>query len=140
MRASRQAALPLPGAALLLAGCSVSCDDPGEGEQARPALPARTATPGKWEEGPADPVRHKPYPYDLFTHCGIKWLRFDGRWWVLDTVFPDAAQVAGEPPAQGGQVIAGYMTLIDADTANFDAAGLPSLQFVPAKKTPPGCA
>jgi hypothetical protein len=32
------------------------------------------------------------------------------------------------------------MTLIGPDTADFDAAGMPTLQFVPADDEPPGCA
>ncbi|MDX2806597.1 hypothetical protein, partial [Streptomyces scabiei] len=103
-------------------------------------LPARTVKEGTWREGPAKPEEQTPYPYDINTHCGIKWVHFGGRWWVLDTVFPGVEQVRGEPAPPGRDVIAGYMTLIGPDTADFDAAGMPTLQFVPADDDPPGCA
>ncbi|GAA1538443.1 hypothetical protein GCM10009730_54600 [Streptomyces albidochromogenes] len=83
---------------------------------------------------------HKPYPYDINTHCGIKWVKFDSRWWVLDSVFPGVEQVKGEPSSPHGQRLAGYMTLIGPDTANFDAVGMPTMQFVPTEDDPPGCA
>ncbi|WP_246113613.1 hypothetical protein [Streptomyces montanus] len=67
-------------------------------------------------------------------------VKFGGRWWVLDSVFPGVEQVKGEPPSQDGQRLAGYMTLIGPDTAHFDAVGMPALQFVPAEDEPPGCA
>ncbi|MFF6997600.1 hypothetical protein ACFY93_21935 [Streptomyces sp. NPDC008313] len=142
MKVSRQAAILLLSAlsaGLLLSGCSHSSDDPGDEGYKGPTLPARTATMDAWQEGPPKPRQHKPYPYDLSTHCGIKWAKFGGLWWVLDTVFPGVEQVKGEP-AQDSQVLAGYMTLIGPDTADFDAAGMPTMQFVPAKDEPPGCA
>ncbi|MDT0567218.1 hypothetical protein RM704_07045 [Streptomyces sp. DSM 3412] len=139
MKVSRHIAVLLMSAGLLLSGCSSSSDDRGDNSTG-PTLPARTATEGKWQEGPADPEQHKPYPYDIYTHCGIKWVRFDGRWWVLDSVFTGAEQVKGEPHSQDSQRLAGYMTLIGPDTANFDAAGMPTMQFVPTKDEPGGCA
>lgn len=138
MKESRQAAALLLCAGLLLSGCSSSSDQ--RGDSYGPTLPARTVAEGKWQKGPPNPKQHQPYPYDVYTHCGIKWLRFGGRWWVLDTVFPGTEQVKGEPASQDGQRLAGYMTLIDANTANFDAAGMPTMQFVPMEKAPPGCA
>ncbi|MBV1939172.1 hypothetical protein KUF83_21805 [Streptomyces sp. BV286] len=140
MKASRQSAVLLLSAGLLLTGCSSASDNQGEEAGSAPTLPARTVVKDKWQEGPAKPREHKPYPYDIYTHCGIKWVMFGGRWWVLDSVFPGVEQVKGEPPAPHSQRIAGYMTLIGPDAANFDAAGMPTLQFVPSKDEPPGCA
>ncbi|MYV58171.1 hypothetical protein GT042_37930 [Streptomyces sp. SID3212] len=140
MRMSRHVAFLFLSIGLLLSGCSSSSDDPGDEGYAGPTLPARTFTEDKWEEGPAEPRGHNPYPYDVNTHCGIKWLEFGGRWWVLDSVFPGVEQVRGTPPAEDVQRIAGYMTLIGPDAANFDAAGMPTMQFVPAEEEPPGCA
>ncbi|MFF7946172.1 hypothetical protein [Streptomyces griseorubiginosus] len=137
MKVSRQAAALFLCAGLLLSGCSSSGE---RGDSTGPTLPARTVDEGKWQQGPPKPKLHKPYPYDIYTHCGVKWVRFGGRWWVLDTVFPGTGQVKGEPPTQDRQLLAGYMTLIDANTADFDAAGMPTMQFVPTGKTPPGCA
>ncbi|WP_151484964.1 hypothetical protein [Streptomyces albicerus] len=140
MKVSRQAAVLLLSAGLLLSGCSSSSDNPGDEGDPGPTLPARTVAKDKWQEGPAEPKLHKPYPYDIHTHCGVKWVKFGGRWWVLDAVFPGVEQVEGEPPSQDSQRLAGYMTLIGPDTANFDAAGMPTMQFVPAEDEPPGCA
>lgn len=55
-------------------------------------------------------------------------------------MYPGSAQVKGEPPAQGSRLVAGHMTVIDANTAHFDAAGMPTMEFVPTGKTSPGCA
>ncbi|WP_327232755.1 hypothetical protein OG349_01190 [Streptomyces sp. NBC_01317] len=140
MNLSRQVALLFLGVGLLLSGCSSSPDDPGGEGDAGPTLAARTFTADTWEEGPAAPREHEPYPYDVNTHCGIKWLDFGGRWWVLDSVFPGVEQVRGTPPSRNSERIAGYMTLIGPDTANFDAAGTPTMQFVPTEEEPPGCA
>jgi hypothetical protein len=140
MHASRQATLLLLSAGLLLSGCSPSSGDPGGEGYTGPTLPARTATVDDWQKGPLKPKLHRPYPYDIDTHCGIKWAKFGGRWWVLDTVFPGAEQVKGEPPSPNSQRLAGYMTLIGPDTADFDAAGMPTMQFVPTNDQPPGCA
>ncbi|BBC34141.1 hypothetical protein SGFS_054350 [Streptomyces graminofaciens] len=139
MKPSHQTAVLLLSAGLLLAGCSSSSDDPGDNGDG-PTLPARTVAKDKWQEGPAEPKQHKPYPYDIYTHCGIKSVRFGGRWWVLDSVIPGPEQVKGEPPSQDSQKLAGYMTLIGPDTANFDAAGMPTMQFIPTKDEPPSCA
>lgn len=139
MKTSHRTAVLLLSAGLMLTGCSSPTDTPAAEGYRGPTLPARTAEGGHWKEGPAKPVQHKPYPYDLYTHCGIKWARFGGRWWVLDTVFPGVEQVRGKRPSRYTQTLAGYMTLIGPDTANFDAAGMPTLQFVPARKNPPGC-
>jgi hypothetical protein len=139
MKASSQAAVLLLSAGLLLSGCSSSSDNPDEEGHTGPTLPARTVSEGEWEEGPAEPKQQTPYPYDMYTHCGIKWVKFGGRWWILDSVYPGAEQVKGEPSSQAGQTIPGYMTLIGPDTANFDAAGMPTLQFVPTEDEPPGC-
>ncbi|MEH0631039.1 MULTISPECIES: hypothetical protein [Streptomyces] len=142
MKVSRRSAvlLLLLSAGVLLTACSTASDDPGSEGYTGPTLPARTVKEGTWQEGPAEPRKHRPYPYDINTHCGIKWVHFGGRWWVLDTVFPGVEQVQGEPPSPGRERVAGYMTLIGADTANFDAAGMPTLQFVPTEEEPPGCA
>ncbi|MCX4988482.1 MULTISPECIES: hypothetical protein [unclassified Streptomyces] len=139
MKTSHRAAALLLSAGLLLTGCSSLTDTPTAEGYHGPTLPARTPEEGHWKEGPTKPVQHKPYPYDIYTHCGIKWVKFGGRWWTLDTVFPGVEQVKGERAPRYTQTLAGYMTLIGPDTANFDAAGMPTLQFVPAKKNPPGC-
>ncbi|MFE7762487.1 hypothetical protein [Streptomyces sp. NPDC057438] len=140
MKVSRGSAVLLLSAVLSLAGCSASSGDPDDEAYSGPTLPARTVVKGTWREGPAKPEEQTPYPYDINTHCGIKWVHFGGRWWVLDIVLPGGERVQGEPPPPGTERVAGYMTLIGPDTADFDAAGMPTLQFVPADEEPPGCA
>ncbi|MFE9913094.1 hypothetical protein [Streptomyces clavifer] len=140
MKATRHVAVLLLSAGLLLSGCSSSPDNQGDQGYSRRTLSARTVVDDTWQKGPAAPVQHKPYPYDINTHCGVKWLQFGGRWWVLDTVFPGVEQVKGQPPSQDSQRLAGYMTLVGPDTADFDAAGMPTMQFVPTDAEPPGCA
>ncbi|PAZ11575.1 hypothetical protein CLM62_34900 [Streptomyces sp. SA15] len=140
MKMSRQATVLLLSAGLLLSGCPSSSDNPDDEGYTGPTLPARTVAKDKWQEGPAEPKQHQPYPYDIYTHCGIKWVKFGGRWWVLDSVFPGVEQVKGEPPSRYSQKLAGYMTLIGPDAANFDAVGMPTMQFVPTEEEPPGCA
>ncbi|MEO3975400.1 hypothetical protein [Streptomyces sp. CAU 1734] len=85
-------------------------------------------------------MRHKPYPYDIDTHCGVKWAEFGGRWWVLDSVHPGGAAVRGGPAPRHGGRLAGHMTLTGPDAAFFEAAGMPAMEFVPAGEEPPGCA
>ncbi|MFF7389236.1 hypothetical protein ACFZAE_12440 [Streptomyces scabiei] len=139
MKVSRHVAVLLLGAGLLLSGCW-SPSDNRDDDSTGPTLPARTVVEGKWQDGPADPKQHKPYPYDIYTHCGIKWVKFGGRWWALDSVSLGAEQVKGEPRSQRGQWLAGYMTLIGPDSAVFDAAGMPTMHFVPTEDEPGGCA
>jgi hypothetical protein len=139
MMTTRRFALLLLSAGLLLSGCSDSIGNATDSGRTEPTLPARARTLGEQHNGPAHPVQHRAYPYEIYTHCGIKWVEFGRRWWVLDSVHPGAEQVRGERRWQNGETLAGYMTLTGPDTANFDAAGTPTLQFVPSKVDPPGC-
>ncbi|MGW7262179.1 hypothetical protein [Streptomyces sp. NPDC054842] len=139
MKTTRRAALLLLSTGLLLSGCSDSTGIATGSRRTAPTLPARTGTLDDQHDGPAHPKKHKAYPYDLYTHCGIKWAEFGGHWWVLDSVLPGPERVKGEPRWQESETLAGYMTLTGPDTAHFDAAGTPTLLFVPSKVDPPGC-
>ncbi|MFF3312842.1 hypothetical protein [Streptomyces sp. NPDC002952] len=139
MKTTLRKAVMLLSAGLLLSGCSNSGGNATDSQHAAPTLPARTGVLDEQHKGPAHPKELKAYPYDIYTHCGIKWAEFGGRWWVLDSVLPGAEQVKGEAQSHDSETLAGYMTLTSPDTANFDAAGTPTLQFVPSKVDPPGC-
>ncbi|WP_258319028.1 hypothetical protein [Streptomyces griseorubiginosus] len=52
---------------------------------------------------------------------------------MLETVFTGTEQVNGDPPSKRSQRPAGYVTPIDANTADFDAAGMPTMQIVPTR-------
>ncbi len=59
----------------------------------------------------------KPYPFGLYTHCGVDWgTDFDGSFWDW-TGQPQLPSWLGNP-VQGGT-----MTLIDANHARFDFEG-----------------
>jgi hypothetical protein len=140
MKTSHRTVVLLLSAGLLLSGCSSSPEEPVAEKHTGSTSPARTATEDSPRpKGPAKPEKQKSYPYDVYAHCGIKWAKFGGRWWVLDTVHPGVDDVAGKPPEPRAQWVSGYMTLVDSDLADFKAAGMPTLRFVPAEHEPPGC-
>jgi hypothetical protein len=58
------------------------------------------------------------YPYDLYTHCGVRYAYFDGRLWVLE---PPAG-----PPRSGDPYEHGLMRLIAENIAEFRS---PDLMF-----------
>jgi hypothetical protein len=52
------------------------------------------------------------YRFNLLTHCGVEYLRFDGQMWKADTYLGD---VAHNPPPDWPQPFAlGYVTLVHA--------------------------
>lgn len=65
----------------------------------------------------------QPYALGLYTHCGIGWAYFDGRWWVAD---PPQNDRSGNPPrGWKNPVDVGAMTLVTEDQARFvSEAGL----------------
>jgi hypothetical protein len=58
---------------------------------------------------PARPAIGTPYPFDLYTHCGIELAQFAGANWRAERPF--------DGPLPG--YIAGTMTLLDRDAARF---------------------
>jgi hypothetical protein len=77
------------------------------------------------------------YPYELYTHCGIEFEGFSGRWWQAETPLSDGH---GNPPAGWGDPKqAGTMTLVAPDEAVFRAEGLPELRFHLSEVEPPPC-
>ncbi|MFC8263983.1 hypothetical protein ACFUNF_41935 [Streptomyces sp. NPDC057291] len=121
--------------AVLLTGCAVSAAH----DERPPLLAARDFGMDTLKTGPRHPKQGQWYPYDMFAHCGIKFATFGGRLWQLDQIHTNSrSQVAGERKA--GNNVAGYMALQRPDGASFQAAGLPPMDFVPAKDKPPLCA
>ena len=65
----------------------------------------------------------KPYNYQLYTHCGIRWAYFDGRWWKASPVLDDGSR--NPPRGWGNPFDIGSMVLSADDRARFtSAAGL----------------
>jgi hypothetical protein len=89
------------------------------------ALPARTADPMNEQVGPADPAVGRAYPYDLLVHCGIRYARFGGRSWQTDRMIaapkPVPDRSTGVTTVTG--LLPGYMTLVSATQARFEAPG-----------------
>ncbi len=153
----------VPGAAAVFvlvasAGCGTSVDTPAAGagpsSSAQPApsrgpaiaLPAPGAVdvlPDPPLTGPADPVAGVDYPYDLLTHCGIRWARFGGREWAPPSPLPEP----GPPPAGPDGVVRyngytrGTMTLVAPDLARFEVDGTGQrVDLGPITVAPPPCA
>jgi hypothetical protein len=54
---------------------------------------------------------------DLYTHCGVQSLERDGHLWIATPPIPDV----GRPPGWDFNSTPGVFTILDADTARFDA-------------------
>lgn len=86
--------------------------------------------------GPATPAVGVAYPYDLYTHCGVRYAYFDGHWWAADSPSP-------ADPSQGGNPYTGYvtgsMTLTSKATARFDVPHRITATFHPFAGRPQPC-
>ncbi len=61
------------------------------------------------------------YPYRLYTHCGVRWAYFDGRWWEAT---PPVTDGSGNPPrGWGNPYDVGSFRKADEDFAVFTAQG-----------------
>lgn len=59
----------------------------------------------------------RPYPYTLYTHCGIRWAYFNGRWWEASPPLDDGS---GNPPRSWGNPSdTGTMELVNEGLARF---------------------
>jgi len=98
------------------------------GGSAMPSLPAGT--------GPDKPAIGAAYPYQLYVHCGVKYARFGGRWWVATA---EQSQPPA-PPGRDGNYVSGTMTLVAADRARFQSTNPPvTADFRPAGSAPALC-
>ncbi|MGW1773174.1 hypothetical protein [Streptomyces sp. NPDC002104] len=116
---------------------------PGDGSR-MPAPPAATAGPPSELPAATEPAVQTaprlgvPYAHDLYVHCGLRFTKFDGRWWRADPEVPDRdldAAVWDDP------YTAGTMMLVSAAEARFvrhDAG--PTVTFRATEEQPPLCA
>jgi hypothetical protein len=133
--------------AFAIAGPTGGHDGQGSPIAARPSQPAATwslpprSFAGTPQSGPAHPALGTPYPYDLFTHCGIHYATFGGRTWATATALPEPTPT---PDAHGTTTytgyLAGYMILVAADEADFTTGGSTPIVFHPTTQTAPLCA
>lgn len=84
------------------------------------AMSTQPPPSSQYRTGPADPQVGVGYPFDLYTHCGIDFTRFGGRYWQAAAPLPEPSPL---PDAQGVTTYTGYvsgvMTLVDQQTARF---------------------
>ena len=77
----------------------------------------------------------KKYRFTLYTHCGIEFARFDGRWWHTAPLID-----RGNPPrGWGNPSQRGKLMLLDEDRAEFRGDNGKKLTFTPANEQPPMC-
>ncbi len=69
------------------------------------------------------------YPYQLYTHCGIRWAYFDGHWWKASPALDDGS---GNPPSGWGNPFDnGSMVLISDNLAQFTSDAGQTANFEP---------
>ena len=88
------------------------------------------------QTGPASPSTGVSYPYDLMTHCGVRYAYFNGHWWEADSP-------SQQDPAKGSNPYTGYiaetMTLVSQTTARFDLPRTLTVTFHPLGGRPQQC-
>jgi hypothetical protein len=120
--------------AVVIAAAVSGCTSTSPAPPAAPRVAVSVAPPVAASVAPtggsADhPVIGVAYPFEMFTHCGIRWADFGGRSWLA--VHPTSAQFQPNETA-------GTMTLVSADAARFDYAG-GAVEFTPATPRAPSC-
>ena len=108
-----------------------ACGTGGAPERVEP-IPARPTTAAQ--------------PVDVLTHCGLDYVRFQGRVWRAETPQPEPKQ---RPDSHGVTAYTGYthgmITLVDENTARFTFdekrydAPVHELVLRPAAGEPPLC-
>lgn len=74
------------------------------------------------------------YDYNLMTHCGVDFIRFDGRWWEAQPHLDDGN---GNPPDGWDNGIQKGALRLESETALiFNATGDRELRFAEATITP----
>ncbi len=67
------------------------------------------------------------YRFNLLTHCGVEYLRFDGHVWKADTYLGDSAH--NPPPDWPSPFALGYVKLVDAAELTFTLSGKTPVTF-----------
>jgi hypothetical protein len=99
------------------------------------ALPSpQTTTTGcseREEEPPCGPGVEigKPYPYTLYTHCGVRSAFIDGRRWVADPIL--SVDNVNPPPGWGNPFDRGSMELVAEALARFTSSAGLAAEFRP---------
>lgn len=74
------------------------------------------------------------YEYGLMTHCGVDFIRFDGRWWEAQPHLDDGN---GNPPdGWDNGIQEGTLTLRTEAALEFNASAGRTLQFVEVRTAP----
>jgi len=77
------------------------------------------------------------FAYTLYTHCGIRFARFDRQTWATK---PRSDGSGNPPPGWDNPSQAGTMYLLANGRAGFRTPGLPDLRFHRTRAEPPMCA
>jgi hypothetical protein len=70
-----------------------------------------------------------PYPFKLFTHCGILGAYFDARFWRAEPQLSDGS--GNPPPGWGNPYEVGEMRLLSRDVSEFRSRTDSHARFVP---------
>lgn len=124
---------------------------PDAASRATPDNASRAAGPVNPRDprlGPANPARGVPFPFDLYSHCGIEFARLGGEVWRAARPIREPLAL---PDADGittyTAYTAGTMTLVDdellrfvIDERRYEVSGSPVVVFRRTTVDPPLCA
>ena len=123
---------------LLLTACT--SDDIGEAKSPNPAsnvapnpgqpASSRHCSPQVQELPCADGVEiNESHAYSLYTHCGVRWAYFDGRYWEANPPLDD--DNGNPPPNWGNPYDNGTMALVSEDLARYTIGVGQTAEFKP---------
>jgi hypothetical protein len=150
MQASPRLIVMIVTGALILSGCARAeqgTPTAGSAVVASGPVVASSIDPAHPRQGPATATVGKPYPFDLYIHCGGEFTTFAGRTWRTED---PPGNLLPRPDSAGTTRVTGYvagtMTLMAPDLAHFevDAAGVVRapegpVVFRPTDEQPPLC-
>jgi hypothetical protein len=101
-----------------------------------PALDTFKLLARPFPEGPGA-FTGQSYPYRLYTHCGVDFIAFSGRWWRAEQALSDGQ---GGPPASWGNPFQEGTMLVEApDKAVFTGDNGETVRFGLTEDDPPPC-